>query len=108
MLLNDSLAKILMRQVILVEEIVVEKMAEGAVSNIMEESGDSHVLFNKRGGWALVTQNLFERWVKMLGEFASHVHGTKGVLKTAMFGRGVDPTGALKLVNVTQPLYPRR
>ena len=49
MFLNDGLAKILMRQVILVEEIVVEKMAEGPVSYVVEEPRDSHVLFNERG-----------------------------------------------------------
>ena len=42
----------------------------------------------------------------MFSELAGHVHGTQGVLKTAMFSGGKDPTGTLKLINVTQPLHP--
>jgi hypothetical protein len=43
----------------------------------------------------------------MFCELSRHVHGTKRVLKAAMFSRGIDPTGALQLINVTQSLHPR-
>ena len=43
----------------------------------------------------------------MLREFPGHVHGTKRVLKTAMLSRGIHPTGALQLINITQTLDPR-
>src|SRR5215510_15147410 len=42
----------------------------------------------------------------MLREFARHVHGAKRMLKAAMFGRGIDPPGALQLINVAQSLHP--
>ena len=44
----------------------------------------------------------------MLGEFAGHMHGAEGVLKPAMFRRRINPTRALQLINIAQPLHPRR
>lgn len=44
----------------------------------------------------------------MFGEFSRHVHGTQRVLKAAVFSRRIDPAGALKLVDIAQPLHPRR
>src|SRR4029450_2543391 len=43
----------------------------------------------------------------MFREFSRHVHGTKRVLKAAMLSRGINPTGALQLINIAQTLHPR-
>jgi len=41
-------------------------------------------------------------------EFARHVHGAQGVLEPAVLGGGVDPAGALELVNPPEALKPGR
>src|SRR4029453_18120001 len=106
MVLDDDLSEILVGQVVCVEEIVIEKMAEGSMSHVVKKPCPPHVFFNKGSRRTLVANHFLERRIKMFGEFARHVHGTKRVLKAAMFSRGIDPPGALQLINVTQSLHP--
>ena len=39
---------------------------------------------------------------------AGNVHGAQGMDKAGVFGRGIDPPGALQLINVPQALDPGR
>jgi hypothetical protein len=36
------------------------------------------------------------------------MHSAEGVLKSAMLRRRIDPAGTLQLIDIAQPLYPRR
>src|SRR5207253_11338928 len=57
MLLNNRLSEIFVGEIVTVEKVVVEKMAEGAMSDIVEQSGNTHVLLNERCRWTLVAQD---------------------------------------------------
>jgi dTDP-D-glucose 4,6-dehydratase len=63
----------------------IEEMAEGAVSDIMQESGESKEFFNIVRRWEFTIFNLVERRIKLLCKDSSHMHGSQGVLKTGMF-----------------------
>ena len=51
---------------------------------------------------------LLQKRVEMPSESSRHVHGAKGVHEARMFRRGIDPSGALQLINISQPLDPGR
>ena len=84
-----------MYQAVLAEKVVVKKMTEGAVADVVQQAGDPHVLFHVVGGRALLAQHLAGRGVEAAGEGAGQVHGSKTVLETGVLGRGIDPAGAL-------------
>lgn len=42
----------------------------------------------------------------MARKTACHVHGAKRVDEAGMFSGGIDPTGALELIDVAEPLDP--
>ena len=44
----------------------------------------------------------------MLGKLPCQVHGSERVLEAAVFSGGVNPAGALQLIDITQALHPRR
>ena len=44
----------------------------------------------------------------MLGKLPGEMHGAEGMLETAMFSGRINPAGALQLINIAQPLHPRR
>ena len=44
----------------------------------------------------------------MFGKFSGQVHGAEGMLKTAVLSRGIDPAGALQLIDIAQTLHPGR
>src|SRR5512134_3355934 len=97
-----------MGEIVAMEKIIVEKMAEGTMTDVVQQADHTHVLLDERRRRALVAQDFSQRWVKVLGKFPRQVHGAQGMLETAMFRRRIDPTGALELVDVAQPLHPRR
>jgi hypothetical protein len=39
------------------EEIVIKKMTEWPVPDVMQQAGDSHIFLNKRSGRALIAEN---------------------------------------------------
>ena len=97
-----------MAEIVVVQKVIVEKMAEGAMADVVQQADDAHVLFDIRRRRTLVAEDFAQRRIEVLAEFASHMHGAQGVLKPAMFRRRVNPTGALQLVYVAQPLHPWR
>src|SRR5919108_2429198 len=46
--LNDGLTQVLMGEIVVAEKIIIEKMAERSVADIVQEPCDAHVLFDKR------------------------------------------------------------
>src|SRR5437763_17086475 len=61
MLLNNRLSEIFVGEIVTEEKVVVEKMAEGANSDIVDQSGNTHVLINDRCRWTLVAQDFETR-----------------------------------------------
>jgi hypothetical protein len=57
------------------------------------------MIFCPRSSWA---------GVEVPAEFARHVHRAQGVLEPAVFGGGVDPAGALELMDASEALEPGR
>jgi hypothetical protein len=77
--------------------LLIKKMAERAMPDIMEEPGQTKEFLHigKRGKFCF--EDLEERGIKLLRESSRDMHGPKGVLKTSMFGRRKHPTGALEM-----------
>jgi hypothetical protein len=46
MFLDNRLADVLVGEVVGVEKIIVKKVAEGSVADIVQQAGDAHVLFD--------------------------------------------------------------
>lgn len=95
-----------MSEIVLIEEIIIEKVAEGTVSDVMEKTGHPEESLNvmhrrKRG------EDLFQAWIEGFPELARHMHRTQGVLKPSVLRRGIDPSCTLELIDPSQPLKPR-
>jgi hypothetical protein len=88
--------------------LLIEKMAERAVSDVVKESSQPEELLHIREGRKFSFKDLEERRVNLLGESPRDVHSSKGVLKTSMLGRRKYPASALKLEDATKALNPGR
>src|SRR5512136_3503189 len=84
----------------------IEKMAERAMSDVMEEPGQTKEFLQIRERGKLCFEDLEERGINLFRESPCDMHGPKGVLKTSMFGRGKYPTSALQLEDATKALNP--
>ena len=104
---DDLLSEVLVGDPVLIEKVIVEEMAEGAVPHVMEKPGEPCEFLDEvdRGG---IGADALEAGVEVPAEFAGHVHGSQGVLEPAVLGGGVDPAGALELVDPPQALEPGR
>ena len=104
---DDDLAQPFMREAEPVQVVVVEEMTERPVPDVMHQRRDSQEFFDKvrRGN---VGHGLLEEWIEMARKPAGHVHRAERVHKARVFRRGIDPAGALQLIDITQPLDPRR
>ena len=49
-----------------------------------------------------------QKRIQVTREAASHVHGADGMDEAGMFGGGIDPTGALELIDLPEALHPGR
>jgi hypothetical protein len=87
------------------EVVIIEKMSEGTVADIVQESGNTQEFLDEIGGGTVRNRGL-ERRVEMTGETACEMHGAEGVLEPAVFRGRIDPPGALELVDLAQPLHP--
>jgi hypothetical protein len=105
--LDDVLAEFLVCEPELLQIVIIEKVAEGTVTDIMEERGNAKKLLNKIGGRA-VRHRRFEGGIEVTGKPAREVHGAEGMLEPAVLGRGIYPPRALKLIDLTQTLHPGR
>ncbi len=106
LLLNDRLADILVGDFEIRQKVIVEEVAKGAVADVVQEPGDSHVLFDKSRRGTVVSQNPPERGIEMLGKLPGKVHRAQGMLEPAVLRRGINPAGALQLINIAKPLNP--
>jgi hypothetical protein len=57
MVLDDGLTEVLMSQLIIMQEIVIKKMTERPVPNVMQQTGDPHIFLNERSGRAVIAEN---------------------------------------------------
>ena len=107
MIPDDDLSEPFVRQPERMQEVIVEEMAERSVPDIVHQGGDPEKLLDEVGRGD-VPHGLFEKWIQMPRKPSGHVHGAQGVDEAGMFGRRIDPSGALQLINVPQPLDPGR
>lgn len=103
--LDNVLPEFFVRKPELLQVVVIEKMAEGAVSHIVEQGRHSQEFLNVVCRRAIRHRGL-ERRVEMGGKPARQVHGAERMLEPAVLGRGIHPPGALELIDLTQALHP--
>jgi hypothetical protein len=73
----------------------IKKMAEGPVTNIMEESSQAKEFLDVGERREFCFENLKERGIKLFREGPCDMQGAEGVLETSMFGCGKYPSCAL-------------
>ena len=75
--------------------LVIKKMAEGTMSDIMEEPSQAKefLYIGERG--KVCFENLEEKGIKLFRKSPRDMHGPKRVLKTSMLGCGKYPASAL-------------
>jgi len=104
---DDHPPQILMGQTVLAQEVVVEKMAVRAMTDIVKKAGHPEKLLHAvRGGG--IGADLLQGRVEVAAELAGHVHRSEGMLEPRVFGRGIDPAGALELEDAPEALHPGR
>src|SRR5262245_24164208 len=108
LLADDALADQLMGQAVVDEEVVVEEVTEGAVTDVVQQTGHAQELFEQRGRGRLAFEDRAKRRIELLRQPSRQMHGPQRVLKAAVLGRGEHPARGLKLWNAPEPLGPRR
>ena len=98
---DTLVAKAEARQVVFVKEV-----AEGTVTEVVEQPGHAQQLLDEALGWHPRVVRP-KRGVEVPGEASRDVHRPEGVLEPGVFRPGEDPARALELVDVAQPLHPR-
>ena len=99
MVTNDDLSQFLMRQLIGLQKVIIEEMAEGSMTDIMKQRGDAQEFFNIMDGRDLLKLSR-EKRIEMASEAACHVHRAERVDEPAVLGRWVDPSGTLELEDI--------
>ncbi len=103
---NDVAAQGLVRQGEIAQEMLVEKVAEGAMPDIVQQAGHAQQGLDIAAAGHVGTR-FRQTIVKRRGCPTCQVHHAQHVLKAGVFGRGEDPPGGLQLVDLPQPLNPR-
>ena len=80
-------------------------MAKGAVSDVVHKRGDTEKFFDIVRRWDILDRFL-EKRIQMACKAACHMHGAERVDEAGVFRRGVDPAGALELIDVPEALDP--
>ena len=106
LLADDALAEQLVGQLVVHQEVVVEEVAERAVTDVVEEPRRPQELLDQRGR-RRVGEGRAERGIEVLGEPAGQVHRPERVLEAAVLGGRVHPARRLQLRHAAQPLHPR-
>ena len=101
------LAEQLMRQMKLMQEMMIKKMAERPMADIMEQGCNPNELFQEMTR-RYVGDCLSKGRIESRNEPPPQVHGSKGMLESTMFCPWINPMRALKLENITKALNPRR
>lgn len=107
MLPDDDLSELFMRKAEAVQLVVVEEMAERAMSDVVDERGDAQEFFDE-GGRGKVGHGVAQKGIQVSRESSGHMHGAQRMHEPRMLRRWIHPAGALELINVTQPLNPGR
>ena len=102
---DDLAAEGLVVQPVVGQKVLVEKMPEGAVPDVVQQGGQPHERLDVAAA-GHVGANLAEARVEGRHGPAGQVHRPQHVLEPGVFGRGKDPPGGLQLVNLPQPLEP--
>ncbi len=103
--LDDHAAQRFVGQAVLGKIVLVEKVAEGSVADVVQQSGQSQQAFDIAAARG-VGADLAEAGVQGRCRPAGQVHHAQHVLKPGVLGRGEDPPGGLKLVDLAEPLQP--
>src|SRR5262245_3662478 len=98
-------AERLVRQAVIREKVLIEKVAERSVPHVVQQGRHAEQRFDA-GPAGYIGAYLAEAVVQPLGCPAGQMHGPQHVLKPRVLSRGEDPPGSLQLVNVSQPLEP--
>jgi len=104
--LDDMLADFLMVGLESGEILFVKKMAERAVTDIMQQPCKSQKFFNIRRGRELAFFDSIKGWIKLLREDPGDMHGPERVLEASVFCSGKYPSSALELEDTTKSLNP--
>ena len=104
---DDDLAELLVARVQRMQVVVVEEMAKRSMADVMHEGGHPQEFFDVIGRGRIRSRIGQER-VEVTREAASHMHGADGMHEARMFGRGINPAGALELVDLPEALHPGR
>ena len=103
---DDALPHQLVAQVVVGEEVVVEEVAEGPVTHVVQEAGHAQELLDERRGRS-VREDGAERGPELLGEASGHVHRAERMRKPAVLGGREDPARGLELGDAPEALDPR-
>ena len=96
-----------MRQTELIQKMVIEKMAERSMADIVEQGRQSYETLDvSKGRDRLWPTSLNQRRMESLDRSTAQMHGAQNMLKARVFGAGVHPPGALQLMNAPQTLHP--
>jgi hypothetical protein len=105
MLAHDDLSQLLVGEAEAVQIVVIEEMAERAVPDVMHECRNPQEFLHERGG-GKIGDGLSQKRIQVAGEPSGDMHGPQRVHEPRMFRGGIDPSGTLQLVDVSQPLDP--
>ena len=95
-----------MGQLVVIQEVVVEEVAERAVADVVEQPGHPQQLL-EQGRRGAVRKDGVERWSELLGEAPGQVHGSQRMLEAAVLRGGKHPARGLQLRDAPQALHPR-
>ena len=97
-----------MRQTEPIQKMVIEKMAERSMADIVEQGRQSYETLDvSKGRDRLRPTSLNQRRIEASNRPTAQVHCAQDVLKARVLGARVDPPGALQLMNAPQTLHPR-
>src|SRR5437870_11999956 len=96
-----------MRQAKMTQKMIIEKMAERSVADVVQESRETNQAFDISGRRdRFRPTSLDQRWIEASDRPAAQMHGAQDMLKARVLGTGVHPPGALQLMNSPQALNP--
>ena len=107
MVSDDDLAEFFVTGMKRVQVVVVEEMAKGAMADVVHERRDAEKFFDIVGRRHIRCRFLQKR-IEVPCEAACHVHGAERVDEAGVFRGGIDPAGALELIDVPEALDPGR
>jgi hypothetical protein len=82
---DDVLADLLMVRFKSRKIVLVEKMAEGSVADIMEKASEAEEFFDIKGRRKVFPKDAGQRGIELVRKDTCHMHRPEGMLKTGMF-----------------------